>query len=84
MKKSKKLLKVGRRSRRRLQQLVGLTVEDHTLEELALGFIRYETLRRIGPRLFVELHKNNLLGRFFDDLVDELVKPNSKLTDPAP
>lgn len=55
-------------------RLVRLVVSNHTPEELALGYLRYEAVRRMSPRTFGELHKLNLSGRFFDDLVDEALK----------
>lgn len=54
-----------------LERLVRITAANHTPEELALGYLRYETLRRLSPRAFGELHRRNLEGRFFDGLVDE-------------
>ena len=50
---------------------------DETLKksprELALVFLRYEALRKLNPRQFTELHKRNLAGEFFDEMVDKLV-----------
>jgi hypothetical protein len=57
-----------------LDRLVRLVVSNHTPEELALGYLRYEAVRRMNPRTFGELHRLNLSGRFFDDLVDEALK----------
>lgn len=42
-------------------------------EELALGYLRYEALRRLTPREFTKLYKRNLASNPFDDLVDALV-----------
>lgn len=43
-------------------------------EELALGFLRYESLRRLNARQYTELCQTNLKGdKKFDELVDELV-----------
>lgn len=57
-----------------LERLVRLVVSNHTTEELALGYLRYEAIRRMSPRTFGEIHKLNLSGRIFDDLVDEALK----------
>ena len=57
-----------------LERLVRLVVSNHTAEELALGYLRYEAIRRMSPRTFGEIHKLNLSGRIFDDLVDEALK----------
>jgi len=42
-----------------------------TPEELALGWMRYEALRRLNPRQFSEIHDRNIRGEWFDDLADE-------------
>lgn len=54
-----------------LDNLVALCVANHTPEELAMGWLRYEALRRVSPRIFAEIHKRNLSGEFFDDIVTE-------------
>jgi len=55
----------------KLAQLVSMCVTNHTPEELALGWIRYETVRKMNPRHFLEIHKRNLAGEFFDDIVTD-------------
>jgi len=57
-----------------LKRLVRLLVANHTPEELALGYLRYEAVRKMSPRTFGELHKLNLSGKFFDSLVDEALQ----------
>jgi|DEB3_MinimDraft_2_1074329.scaffolds.fasta_scaffold13659_2 hypothetical protein len=58
-----------------LEQLVEKCVAEHDVKELALGFLRYETLRRMNPNQFKELHQRNLAGERFDDMVtEELLK----------
>ena len=57
-----------------LDQLVSLTVKNHTPEELALGWLRYEAVRKMSARHFGEMCKRNLGGEFFDDMVTEAVK----------
>ncbi len=42
--------------------------------ELALGWLRYEALRKLTPRQFGDLYRLNLRGRAFDELVDDLIK----------
>ena len=56
---------------RSLNGLVRLCVANHTPEELALGWLRYEALRRVSPRIFAEMNRRNLAGEFFDDIVTE-------------
>jgi thymidylate synthase ThyX len=54
-----------------LDNLVSLCVAVHTPKELALGWLRYEALRRLSPRIFAELHKRNIGGERFDDMVTQ-------------
>ncbi len=44
--------------------------------ELVLGYLRYEALRKLSPRQYGELHKRNLKGENFDGMVDELIVKN--------
>ena len=41
---------------------------------VALGYLRYEAIRKLNPRQFQELCQRNLEGEFFDDLVDKLIQ----------
>jgi hypothetical protein len=54
-----------------IDRLVRLCIANHTPEELALGWLRYEALRRVTPRIFSEMNRRNLAGEFFDDIVTE-------------
>jgi hypothetical protein len=54
-----------------LDRLVRLCVTNHPPEELALGWLRYEALRRVNPRIFAEINRRNMAGVFFDDVVTE-------------
>ena len=59
----------------KLQRLVENCFDEHEVVELAIGFLRYETLRRMNPNQFKELHQRNLAGERFDDMVtEELLK----------
>ena len=45
-------------------------------EDLALwklGFERYEKARKLNPAQWAALHKRNLDGEFFDDMIDALM-----------
>ncbi len=42
-------------------------------DELAIGWMRYKALRALSPHQYDELHRRNLKGERFDDMVDELV-----------
>lgn len=70
-----------------LERLVRLLVANHAPEELALGYLRYEAVRKMSPRTFGELHKLNLSGKFFDSLMDEALQswkqPNDQAQRPA-
>lgn len=46
--------------------------------ELRQGFLRYEALRKLTPRQFADLHKRNMAGERFDDMVDELIQPQKE------
>lgn len=45
----------------------------YSSDELAIGWLRYEALRKLTPSKFADLHKRNINGERFDDMVDELV-----------
>lgn len=47
--------------------------KGRTTDELAIGFLRYEALRKLTPAQYADLHKRNLKGERFDDMVDALV-----------
>jgi len=51
---------------------VNTAIAHHTNEELALGFLRYEALRKVSPRQFSEFHGRNLAGENFDDMITRL------------
>lgn len=53
-----------------IAQLVSTTIANHTPEELALGYIRYEVVRRLTPQAFGDIYRGNLAGARFDDLID--------------
>ena len=52
-----------------LDRLVRLCVANHTPEELALGWLRYECVRKLNARAFAELCKRNISGENFDHMV---------------
>ena len=49
------------------------------LREAAQGHARYEALRLLNPQQFAKLWSHALLGRNFDELVDEIVKAKNEL-----
>lgn len=55
-----------------MDRLVGEALKSRNPIELAIGFVRYEKLRKLNARQFAELCKKNLKGEFFDGLVDGL------------
>ncbi len=57
-----------------IETLVAEAMTRHDPKELALGYLRYESLRKLGPARYSELCRKNIHeGRRFDDLVDELI-----------
>lgn len=49
----------------------------HNDRELILGFLRYETIRRLNPRQFAELHRRNIKNHEnFDEMIDGLIEKN--------
>ena len=66
-----------------LEDLVRETKGDghcsgRSTDELALGYLRYEALRKLSPRQFDVIHMRNTGGKYerFDDMIDELVLKN--------
>jgi hypothetical protein len=47
-------------------------LEGKTITELAIGYRRYEALRKLNAREFSELCQRNLKGENFDQMVDDL------------
>jgi hypothetical protein len=57
-----------------LQRKVSKAVKANNPKELALGFVRYEAVRRLGPQKFQEIHSQSIAGgRRFDELIDEII-----------
>jgi len=58
-----------------LEQLIEKTLAARTPEELALGWLRYETLRKFSVAAYQCLTYRNLQGENFDEMVtNELLK----------
>jgi hypothetical protein len=54
---------------------IEVTIATHSDEELALGYLRYERVRRMHPAAFAELYRLNLEGKgAFDELVDKDIR----------
>ena len=60
-----------------LDAVVSQHIRERLPGELALGFARYEVLRRLNPRQYRELHDRNMNGENFDRMVDALVLANA-------
>jgi hypothetical protein len=57
-----------------LQSAVDTALFEHTAPALALGYLRYEALRKLNPRQYAELWDARLLSdKPFDHRVDELI-----------
>jgi len=67
-----------------MKTLEGLILEiegRYTPRELALGWLRYEALRKLTPRHYAELCSRNLNGENFDQMVTDLIaNETTKLT----
>jgi hypothetical protein len=58
-----------------LDQLIAETIADRTTEQLALGWLRYEELRRFSVAAYQCLTARNLEGENFDEMVtSEMLK----------
>jgi hypothetical protein len=58
-----------------LEQLIEVTLAARTPEQLALGWLRYEELRRFSVAAYQCLTDRNLRGENFDEMVtNELLK----------
>lgn len=57
-----------------LDDIIKQLIKHEEPARLALGFMRYEYLRRFNPRQFQELWNKNLNGAGgFDDLIDAMM-----------
>ena len=65
----------NQRTMKTLEQLITDTIADRTPEQLALGWLRYEELRRFSVAAYQCLTDRNLRGENFDAMVEtELLK----------
>lgn len=51
-------------------------MNDRSSLELAVGFLRYEALRKLNPRQYSEICARNLKGENFDTMIDDLLTEN--------
>lgn len=50
-------------------------ISNNNSVELAIGYLRYEALRKVTPKKYQEPYNNNVVnGTWFDDMVDELIE----------
>jgi hypothetical protein len=56
-----------------MEKIIAKAIEKRNLPELALGYVRYEILRRVTPFYYKDMCDRCMRGKRFDDLVDELV-----------
>ncbi len=59
----------NQRTMKTLEQLITDTIADRTPEQLALGWLRYEELRRFSVAAYQCLVSRNLEGENFDEMV---------------
>ena len=63
----------------RYNEVICQAMDSHNSAELAIGFIRYEALRKLNARQFAELSARNRQGERFDDMVDGLITGEVKV-----
>jgi hypothetical protein len=56
-----------------IEILVAQAMTERDPRELAIGYLRYEALRKLGPASYAELCRRNYYGTNFDVMVDELI-----------
>jgi hypothetical protein len=66
--------KVGVRMEQRYDAALADALESNVPLELAIGFIRYEALRKLNALEYANLCRRNRAGERFDDLVDGLIR----------
>lgn len=65
-----------------LDNKIAEAYRERTKKETALGFVRYEFVRRLKPNSFNLLYEQAFISqRPFDDLVDELIEAEGKMND---
>lgn len=57
-----------------IEQLISVAIKNHTPEELALGWVRYEVVRTMNARQFGEMCKRNLSGENFDNMITAAIQ----------
>ena len=56
----------------RFCELFNKVFNERNPTELAMGWLRYEAIRKLNPRQFDELYRRNIAGENFDTMVDQL------------
>lgn len=56
-----------------IKNVVQRCLGDWTAPTLALGWLRYEALRKVSPAEYLALHNRNIAGEPFDGMVDKLI-----------
>ena len=56
-----------------LDNLITKVKDSYTENELAIGYLRYEALRKLSPLAFQSVHQRNLDGTNFDSIIDQLI-----------
>lgn len=56
-----------------LSNIIQTVITSFNSKELALGWLRYECVRKMNARQFAELCELNLKGANFDELVDNAI-----------
>ena len=68
------------------KEILTSKTENLSREDLAIGWLRYETIRKLSPQKFAEIYQKNITeGTAFDELIDqESVKDHQTTTPTIP
>ncbi len=61
-----------------LDELIEKAIDDNMQKRLALGFLRYEAVRKLDARQYTDLQRRSLNGERFDKMIDELIIKNER------
>lgn len=63
----------------KIHQKINDAAKERVKLELALGFVRYEFVRRLKPSEFNQIWMRSMNDRkHFDDIIDELIEKEAK------
>lgn len=57
-----------------VSERIDQVVMNNSASDLAIGFLRYEAIRKLRPNLFRDAHNRTITDERFDFMVDMLVE----------